>query len=234
MVLLALYYKRFIAYLTQAEVARMEGEKKLAVAEATAAINAELSAKNIQLQEANQERDLMLAELMVRNDYLRDASHDLAAPAFWITACAQQLAVANDEASRAMLARQLLDSVGHYNQLLQATIHGAKLMTHIEQPDVTPISVNRLASHLWDKYLAIFEEKGLRFGIYKANQYLLGEDDIVIPDVKSERSALAFHLASDEHILMRILNNLIMNALRNTAHGRVRVAFRKRAPCVLD
>lgn len=226
--LISLYYKRFINYLMQAELSRIEAEKQLAIANATAAINAELSAKNTQLQEANRQRDVMLADLTIRNECLRDASHDLAAPAFWITSCAQQLACAPDEPTRKMLAAQLLDSVGHYNQLLQATIHGAKLITHIEKPTLHPISVNKLCTHLWDKYLAIFEEKGLRFGIYKANQYIVNADGNVCPDINPERRALAFHIASDEHILMRILNNLIMNALRNTAQGRVRVAFRKR------
>ena len=227
-VIISLYYKRFIKYLEDSELARIEADKKLAVAAATAEINAELSIKNQELLEANHQRDLMLADLTVRNECLRDASHDLAAPAFWITACAQQLAAASDDAARKALCVQLLDSVGHYNQLLQATIHGAKLITKIEQPTIAYISANKLANYLWDKYLAIFEEKGLRFGIYKANQFVINDDGSVMPDVMPERIALKFKIATDEHILMRILNNLIMNALRNTAHGRVRVAFRKR------
>lgn len=229
LVLIGIYYKRFLRYLTRTELVRLEAEKNLAVTKATAQINEELRSKNEQLLRANQERDVMLADLMVRNEYLRDASHDLAAPAFWITSCAQQLANAKDDTSRAELCEQLLDSVGHYNQLLQATIHAAKLITHMEQPTLVPLSVNRLANHLWDKYLAIFETKGLRFGIYKANQYLLTGDGEPVPDVNPERRALAFQIACDEHILMRILNNLIMNALRHTDQGRVRVAFRRRA-----
>jgi light-regulated signal transduction histidine kinase (bacteriophytochrome) len=152
----------------------------------------------------------------------------LAAPAFWITSCTQQLIQAKDEAARNEMALQLLDSVNYYNELLQSTIHSAKVMTKIDMPDLVPISVNKLTDYLWAKYVSIFQEKGLRFSIYKANQYLLEADGSVSVDAKAERTALNFHVACDEQILMRILNNLIMNALRNTSHGRVHVAFRKR------
>ena len=227
-ILISLFSKNFIKDLEQTALAQIEADKLSAIAEATNAINAELTTKNAELQAANHQRDLMLADLTIRNECLRDASHDLAAPAFWITACAQQLALATDEQARKTLSLQLLDSVGHYNQLLQATIHGAKLITKIDQPILNPISVNKLADHIWSKYWAIFEEKSLRFGIYKANQFLIDDDNGINPDVAPERVALKFCIKTDEHILMRILNNLIMNALRNTAHGRVRVAFRKR------
>jgi signal transduction histidine kinase len=227
--LINIFYHRIISFLYAAEQERIESGQKLAVAQATAAINAELSEKNAQLVEANRERDLMLADLTIRNECLRDASHDLAAPAFWITSCAQQLVAANDDAARKERALQLLDSVSHYNQLLQATIHSAKIMTKIEMPRPVAISVNKLADYLWDKYMRIFEEKGLRFSIYKANQYVLAADGSVSPDVMSERAALSFSVACDEQVLMRILNNLIMNALRNTDQGRVHIAFRKRA-----
>ncbi len=227
-IIISLFSANFIKDLEQTALAQIEADKMAAIAEATAAINAELVARNAELQAANQQRDVMLADLTIRNECLRDASHDLAAPVFWITACAQQMALATSEQARKTLSLQLLDSVGHYNQLLQATIHGAKLITKIEKPILKPISVNKLADYIWSKYWAIFEKKGLRFGLYKANQFLIGDDGSVNPDVAPERVALKFCIASDEHILMRILNNLIMNALRNTAHGRVRVAFRKR------
>lgn len=227
-VLIGLYYKKFIKYLEDDELARIRTNQELAVAKVMASVSQELKEKNDLLIAANRERDVMLADLTVRNEYLRDASHDLAAPAFWITSCAQQLASASDEADRATLAERLLDSVAYYNQLLQATIHSAKIITKIEQPVLRNIPVNRIADYLWEKYMPIFEEKGVRFGIYKANQYVLDSNGEVTPDINPERAALKFHVVADEYILMRILNNLIMNALRNTTQGRVRVAFRKR------
>ncbi len=226
--LIGLYYKKFIKYLEEDELTRIRINQELAVAKVMASVSSELKEKNDLLVAANHERDVMLADLTVRNEYLRDASHDLAAPAFWITSCAQQLVNAPDEPGRAMQSKNLLDSVAYYNQLLQATIHSAKILTKIEQPTFKSIPVNRVADYLWDKYMPIFEEKGVRFGIYKANQYVLDSNGEVTPDVNPERVALRFHIATDEYILMRILNNLIMNALRNTSHGRVRVAFRKR------
>ncbi len=226
--LISIFYKKIVSFLQKAEQDWIVAEQKLAVAQATAEINAQLSEKNEQLMMANRERDAMLADLRVRNECLRDASHDLAAPAFWITSCTQQLIQAKDDAARHDMALQLLDSVNYYNELLQSTIHSAKVMTKIDMPDLVPISVNKLADYLWAKYESIFQEKGLRFSIYKANQYLLEADGSVSVDAKAERTALNFHVACDEQILMRILNNLIMNALRNTSRGRVHVAFRKR------
>jgi signal transduction histidine kinase len=227
-IIISLFSKKFLQDLEQTALAKIEADKMAAIAQATRAINAELLAKNAELQAANRQRDLMLADLTIRNEYLRDASHDLAAPLFWITSCAQQLAVASNEETRKALSLQLLDAVGHYNQMLQTTIQSAKLITKIDQPNFKAISVNKLADYLWNKYLAIFEKKGLRFGIYKANQFVIVDEHDVRPDVAPERAALKFHIATDEYIFIRIIDNLIMNALRNTAHGRIRVAFRKR------
>ncbi len=227
-VVIGLFYKKFIKYLEEAEELRIGTNQRLAVANATAALSHELSEKNQQLVTANQQLDKMLADLTVRNEYLRDASHDLAAPAFWITSCAQQIVAAENSVKREQLAKQLLDSVSYYNQLLQTTIHSAKLITKIDQPQIKNISVNKIADYFWDKYWPLFEEKGLRFSIYKANQYVINPDGDVIPDTSQERIALRFSVATDENILMRILNNLMMNALRNTQQGRIMLAFRRR------
>jgi signal transduction histidine kinase len=226
--LIVWFYQPAMTFLEDQYARQIAAEKALAFAEAKAAYATELETKNAELAEANRQRDLLVTDLARRNEVLRDASHDLAAPLSWIEFCSTQQALAQDPATRLALSQQLHDATAHYSGLLNDTIHNAKITTMLEAPKIRAIYVNDVVDGLWNQYLMRFKAKGVRFNFYKANQWLAAADGTMVNEVIEERRAFKFSLAADEHILTRILNNLIMNAMRHTTAGHVRVAFRKR------
>jgi signal transduction histidine kinase len=233
--LIMTFYKRIMIYLESQYAQQLATEKALAVAEATATTNAalaasaiELSAKNDELEESNRQRDLLVADLAKRNEILRDASHDLAQPLFWLTSCARQQTLATNEVEREACSLELIEAADEFGRKLDDTIHNAKITTKLEAPNIRAISAQRLSNRVWSHYLYDVQEKGLRLIIYNANSYIVSGDGKVRPDTALIRAALNFEIMTDEEIIWRILSNLIINALRNTAEGRIYVAFRKR------
>jgi signal transduction histidine kinase len=248
--LIAVFYKRIITYLEEQEENRIAAAEAIAVAKATVVLNAELTAKNAELSEANRQRDVMLADLAsknaelqqlneeralmvadfaTRNALLRDASHDLAHPLFWMQFCGQQQVQAQDHDTRLALSVQFLDAMAHFRGILNDTIHNAKITTKLEPLTIRAISANAVTIWLWDQYQLAFADIGVEFSLYKANQRILQADGTVVPDLDEERVALAFSVATDVKTFKRILANLIMNALRHTAQGHVLIALRKRS-----
>ncbi len=227
--IIVLGFKRFNAYLEAQHVQQMANENAAAVAAVTAAKNAELEAKNNELLESNRQRAAMVADLASRNEILRDASHDLAPPLWWIRLCIKQQVLAQDDTSRAALAQQALDAVEHFGGLLDDTIHNAKITTMLEAPKIAAIPVSRLTNWLQKTYQDAYDEKDVWLKIYKTNQFVLTDDGVAEHDDAPIPPGLDFAIATDERVIKRILSNLIGNALRHTAaKGYTLVAFRKR------
>jgi signal transduction histidine kinase len=231
--LAAWFAKQFLAFLAQQNAQHTATVIALAAAEATAATEAAAAEKfailNAELEALNEERALMVADLTKRNDFLRDASHDLGQPLFWMSFCAQQQVQAQDHSTRLALSVQFFDAMHHFRGMLNDTIHIAKITTKLDALTVRAISANTLTDWLWDHYRQAFMHNDVLFNIYKANLWVRNDAGVMERECAVERMALKFSVATDIKILKRILSNLVMNAMRHTAGGHVRVAFRKRA-----
>jgi signal transduction histidine kinase len=226
--------KQFIEYLERQHAQYMATEKALVVAETTAKTNAALAAsalalaaKNAELLEANRERDVLLAELAKRNEILRDASHDLNTPIFWIESCVRGYISSKGEKPEDAAALPLMDSIGHLRGALFNTIENAKLATQIGGPKITAVPVNILAANLRLRNNLAAELKGIRFDVYRRIN-IVTENGDVMRDGIEPYAPLDFSIATVDDILIRILGNLITNAMRHTTAGGIQVAFRKR------
>lgn len=238
-VLITLLFKRFIHYLNDQNSRNLATAQALAVQKATAEANAaliaaskqreqmlvELAAKNAELHEANLQREAMLQDLSKRNEILRDASHDLAQPLMGISYYARQLTEAQNDEDKEIYGEKLMTSVAGLGNLIDDTIHNAKITTQLEAPKLEPVSVEHLADRLWAQFLNVAHRKGIGFNLYKGSLTL--PIDPERPE-RGERSALDFVIMTDEDVLWRILANLVINAINHTESGRVLVAFRRR------
>lgn len=237
--LITLFYNRFISYLYQQNASHIATVKDLAVQKATAKANAalitasiqreqmlrELAEKNLELQEANKQREAMLEDLAGRNEILRDASHDLAQPLMGISYYARKLTEAQTQEEHDVFGEKLLTAVAGLGNLIDDTIHNAKITTKLEAPQLAPVSVEHLADQLWAQYLNAAHRKGIGFTLYKGT--LSVPVDPHDPK-RGHRSALDFHIATDENIIWRIISNLVINAINHTEQGQILVAFRRR------
>ncbi len=237
--LITLLYNRFINYLYEQNQAHIATVKALAVQKATAKANAalitaslqreqmlrELAQKNDELQEANKQREAMLEDLAGRNEILRDASHDLAQPLMGISYYARKLTEAQTQEEHDVFGEKLLTAVAGLGNLIDDTIHNAKITTKLEAPQLAPVSVEHLADQLWAQYLNAAHRKGIGFTLYKGTLSVPVDPH----DLKrGHRSALDFHIATDENIIWRIISNLVINAINHTEQGQILVAFRRR------
>ena len=238
-ILITLLFKRFINYLNDQNSRNLATAQALAVQKATAETNAalvaaskqreqmlvELAAKNEELHAANLQREAMLQDLSKRNEILRDASHDLAQPLMGISYYARQLTEAQNEEDSNEYGEKLMTAVAGLGNLIDDTIHNAKITTQLEKPQLEPVSVEHLADRLWAQFLNVAHRKGIGFNLYKGS--LSFPIDPLRPE-RGERSALDFVIMTDEDVLWRILANLVINAINHTEVGRVLVAFRHR------
>ncbi len=239
LILITLLFKQFIHYLNDQNSRNLATAQALAVQKATAEANAaliaaskqreqmliELATKNAELHEANLQREAMLQDLSKRNEILRDASHDLAQPLMGISYYARQLTEAQNEEDKEIYGEKLMTAVAGLGNLIDDTIHNAKITTQLEAPKLEPVSVEHLADRLWAQFLNVAHRKGIGFNLYKGS--LTVPIDPQRPE-RGERSALDFVIMTDEDVLWRILANLVINAINHTESGRVLVAFRRR------
>lgn len=238
-ILITLLFKRFISYLNDQNARNLATAEALAVQKATAEAHAalitasaqreqmlvELAAKNEELHSANLQREAMLQDLSKRNEILRDASHDLAQPLMGISYYARQLTEAQAEQDKEEFGEKLMTAVAGLGNLIDDTIHNAKITTQLETPKLEPVSVEHLADRLWAQFLNVAHRKGIGFNLYKGS--LMLPIDPLRPE-RGERSALDFVIMTDEDVLWRILANVVINAINHTEQGRVLVAFRRR------
>ncbi len=142
-----------------------------------------------------------------RSRFVAAASHDLLQPLsaakLFIASVAED---SRDDAARSALhkAQVALDSV---DDLLAALLDMSKLEIGQAATSVGPVEIDRIFGPLRDQFGAIAAAKGLRLTIRPS----------------------AVRVATDPAYLRRIVQNLIGNALRYTAQGRVLVGVRRAA-----
>ncbi len=160
---------------------------------------AELSEVNRQLAEAKDEAE---HANLSKTRFLAAASHDLLQPLnaarLFVSALGeQQLA----EASRALVgqASVALDSV---EDLLEALFEISRLDAGAIQPDIRPTALDRILSALRIEFAPLAKSKGLTLRVADSGLFV----------------------RSDVQMLRRVLQNLVVNAVRYTAAGTVEVS----------
>jgi signal transduction histidine kinase len=226
--LLSLFHKRSLSYLYQQHAQFVAAnELRIKMTDAMTAKNAELEAINQALVESNRQRDLLVADLDRRNNVLRDASHDLQAPLSWIETCAETYVKQKGDKISGAAPMPLLDAIDNFRGALSNVIEHAKITTVLTGPAIQPIPVAAQASALWTHYQLAAAGQGISLIIHRCHRKT-ARNGRLVRDHAPVFDALDFMVESDHDILQRILNNLVMNALRHTTQGGILVAFRQR------
>ncbi|MEE4317392.1 MAG: ATP-binding protein, partial [Erythrobacter sp.] len=160
---------------------------------------AELSEVNRQLAEAKDEAE---RANLSKTRFLAAASHDLLQP----LNAARLFVSALDEKRLATSTRGLvsqasvaLDSV---EDLLEALFEISRLDAGAIQPEIGAIALDRILSALRIEFAPVAKSRGLAFDVAETGLFV----------------------ASDAQMLRRVLQNLVSNAIRYTAEGRVEVS----------
>ncbi len=197
--------KRFMIYLANQHAQYMANENAAAVAAVTAIKNAELEAKNIELAAKS-------AELETKNITMLNAAHDLKQPLLKIQAQALDVMAAKDDDERAALAKPFFQSIAQFGADIDNTIYNAKITTKLAQPHIVAISAVQFQHDLYGELEHLADANEIDFDVRSSSN---GKND--------------FSIATDEDILLRILSNLVGNAINNSSQGgKVRVTLRRR------
>jgi signal transduction histidine kinase len=215
-ILIAFRFKRFMAYLEGESLRQIETAKRLAVAEANAVAKTALAdsavalAKaNEQLQALNVQREMMLADIQVKNATLLDAAHDLMQPIMKIQSEIVEAVATNDHAARARLGLSLQARVSDYARAINDTIYAAKITTSAQAPNIRPCALARLRSETAEELIDLAEAHECDLVVRASVRY---------PD---------YFVLTDEDIFGRILANLVTNALKHSGSKWVLVTMRK-------
>lgn len=163
---------------------------------------AELVEVNRQLAEAKDEAEL--ANLS-KTRFLAAASHDLLQP----LNAARLFVSALDQEQLADSTRRLVGQAGialdSVEDLLESLFEISRLDAGAIQPEIRTIDLDRMLSALRVEFAPVAAARGLDFRIAETGLFV----------------------ASDVQMLRRVLQNLVSNAIRYTAQGRVEVTARR-------
>jgi len=168
----------------------------------------------VRLVEFNLQNAALVEQLKQANSaktrFLASASHDLRQPLHSAGLLVGMLETRIADAEGRAIVGRLVRAVGAMESLLNAILSISRLDAGVERPHIAALSVD-----------ALFDRLERSFGAEAVRRQL----------------ALRFHgrqrwVASDEHLLTRILNNLVSNSLRYTHQGGVLIAAREHADFV--
>ena len=157
--------------------------------------NAELV---VSLREA---RDTALLAVEARTRFFASASHGLRQPLHALSMQVATLGFASTEPKVAQTVLQLERSLGHANALLEGLIDMSRLDAHNFQPQRKHFPFSDIADALQTEFALDADRLGLEL--------------VVTPS--------AIHLHTDPDLLLRVLRNLVGNALRFTETGSVQI-----------
>lgn len=180
--------------------------ERAAMATALQTRNAELAEANERMDKMLAEREAMRADLDRRNLVLLSASHDLRNPLFVLRNFLDSTMRAKDDESRDANLQQLSEALDQFGDVIECTILNAKITTKLATPALSPVPVDAFTDALCDRYIDMAEQKGIYANIRGAD-YMLRTSRVVV---------------------LRILNNLLHNAIGNTERGGVLLLFRRR------
>ncbi len=140
----------------------------------------------------------------VKSQFLAAASHDLRQPLHALGLFVDALDARVDRADLRSLVENIKLSTTSLSELLDALLDVSRLDAGAVKPELAVFPVQRLLDTLIAEFRADAEEKGLRFRAVPCGAWV----------------------RSDPIMLTRILQNVVVNALRYTDHGAVVVGCR--------
>ncbi|EIM04855.1 integral membrane sensor hybrid histidine kinase [Rhodanobacter denitrificans] len=162
-----------------------------------------------QIEQATQELARKNAALeaasLARSRFLAAASHDLRQPLYALTLLSSALAVDEHDPQR-------LDRIAHIQECVQSLDHLfgelldlSRLETGAVQVEVSEFPLDQVFAEVSRNFDMVAEQRGLQLATHPAGLWV----------------------RSDRTMLIRILNNLVSNALRFTHHGGTLVGARR-------
>ena len=141
-----------------------------------------------------------------KSRFLAAASHDLRQPLQTLSLLQALLAeTVTGEKARDLVARQEITLAG-ITGMLNALLDINEIEAGVVQPHISTFGVGDIMDRLRTEFTFLAKTKGIQLR--------------VMPCVQQ--------VCSDEHLLAQILRNLVSNAIKYTAHGRVLVGCRRR------
>ncbi len=183
---------------------------------------AALTAANQALVRENREREQIGIALREAKDaaeganlsktrFLAAASHDLLQPMNAAKLLISTLMDSRLDSSQTEITNRLRRAFNSVESLLQALLEMSKLDATGAEFSVTELSMASLFEALNDQFMPLAEDKGLRFRVRPSREVV----------------------RSDPGYLLRILQNLVSNAIKYTSTGGVLVACRRRGSTAL-
>jgi signal transduction histidine kinase/ActR/RegA family two-component response regulator len=138
--------------------------------------------------------------------FLAAASHDVLQPLNAARLYATSLAEREMAGSEAKLARNIDASLEAVEEILNVLIEISRLDAGRLEPDITDFALNEVFERLEVEFSPLAREKGLDLRIVPTGLWV----------------------SSDRRLLRRVLQNLVSNAIKYTAAGKVLVGVRRR------
>ncbi|OGI62769.1 MAG: hypothetical protein A2W18_11185 [Candidatus Muproteobacteria bacterium RBG_16_60_9] len=171
----------------------------------------QLSFENVALRREAEEKTVLLEQANVaKSRFLAAASHDLRQPIHALGLLLATLSERVRDAHTAPLLKQVDAAIDAVDAMLNSMLDISKLDAGVVQPKIGPVDIAALLQRLNVEYQGIAKLTDNELRVRKTNAVAV----------------------SDAAMLQRILGNLISNALRYTANGRVLVGAHRRGDSI--
>ncbi|RZU45341.1 Na+/proline symporter [Fluviicoccus keumensis] len=180
------------------------------ISDINAELRAEVDLRRVTEQQLRQAKGEAEAANAAKNRFLALASHDILQPlnaARLFAAALEQ----GDPARRPAILGQLDNSLKATEELISTLLEIARLDEGKVEPDNRPVALQPLLQQLDDEFSLLAERQGLKLKV----------------------RAAPWTVNSNPTYLRRILQNLISNAIKYTAQGKVLVGCRRRGRSVV-
>ena len=168
--------------------------------------------ETLELRVQQRTRELELAKLEAeqanfsKTQFLAAASHDLMQPLNAASLFASALAQKTDEPEQQQLSGNVVSSLQSADALINSMLEASRLDAGAIAPKMEVFELNRLLTQLNLEFTALAKEKGLDLRVVNTGKVVF----------------------SDPHLLRRILQNFLSNAVRYTRQGSVLLGCRRK------
>ncbi|WJG08036.1 PAS domain-containing hybrid sensor histidine kinase/response regulator [Aliiglaciecola sp. LCG003] len=156
-----------------------------------------------ELKNSNQALTIAKHQAELANDsktkFLAAAGHDLMQPFNAASLFGELINQKSSEPEIRLLSQSLKDSLNNAEELLSLLLDMTKLESGILVPHIQPFAITEILDPLANEFAMIAQQKGLEFHYVRSSLWI----------------------RSDKKLLRRVIQNLLSNAVRYTAKGRI-------------